>query len=80
VFSTIHKAELSTRCSHEYSPQIARIYNRLTATFGSANPTTDEINRVLEAMELIALLCENDIAQKSYQPRHVVMQTLVPLA
>ena len=66
--------------SHECSPQITRIYDRLTATFGSANPTTEEIDCTLVAMELIAPLCENDTAQKSYQLFHIVMQTLVSLA
>ena len=43
-------------------------------------PTTEEIDRALEAMELIAPLSENEIAQKSYQRFHVVMQAQVSLA
>ena len=35
---------------------------------------TDEIDRALEAMELIAPLSENDIAQKSYHLFHIIMQ------
>jgi len=50
------------------------------ATFGSASPSIDETDHILEAMELIAPLCENDIAQKSYQLFRVVMQTPVSLA
>jgi len=80
MFSVVYQAELSTCYSHECSPQITRIYDKLTAMFGSTNPTTDEIDRTLEAVELIAPLCENDFAQKSYQLFHVVMQTPVSLA
>jgi len=37
-------------------------------------PTTQGIDRVLEAMQLIAFLSENEIAQGSYQLFHVVMR------
>ena len=62
------------------NPQINRIFDKLTETFGNATATTDEIDRALEAMELIAPLSENDIAQKSYNLFHVVIQAPVSLA
>jgi len=52
-------------CSHERNLQITRIYEKLTETFSNPTPTTEEIDRALEAMELIAPLSENEIAQKS---------------
>jgi len=61
-------------CSQEHSLQITRIYEKLTETFSNPTPTTEEIDRALEAMELIAPLSENEIAQKSYQLFHIVMQ------
>ena len=70
----------STYYSHECSPQIARIYDKLTAAFGSANPTIDKIDCALEAMERIAPPYENNIAQKSYQLFHAVMQASVSVA
>jgi len=63
--------------SHEVSPQISRIYEKLTETFRNPTPTTDEIDRALEAMQLITPLSENDIAQSSYHLFHVVMQAPV---
>jgi hypothetical protein len=69
-----------SRCSEEANPQINRIFEKLTETFGSTNPSTDEIDRALEAMELIAPLSENDVAQKSYALFHVIMQAPVSLA
>lgn len=42
------------------------------ATFESS---TDEIDRALAAMELIAPLCGNESAQKRYQLPHIVIQT-----
>jgi hypothetical protein len=41
------------------------------------NSTAEEIDRALEAMQLIAPLSENDIATKSYHLFHVVMQAPV---
>jgi len=66
-------------CSHERSPQITRIYDKLTETFRNPTPTTQGIDRALEAMQLIASLSENEIAQGSYQLFHVVMQAPVSL-
>ena len=77
--SLLYEAE-SSCYSRERSPQIDRIYEKLTATLTSATPTTDEIDRALEAMELIAPLCEDVITQKSYQLFHVAMGTPVSLA
>jgi len=74
--SLLYEAQ-SSCYSRERSPQIDRIYEKLTATLTSATPTTDEIDRALEAMELIAPLCENVIAEKSYQLFHVAMRTPV---
>ena len=65
------------RHSVEVDPQIDRIYQKLTATFGNPSPTTDEINRALESLELIAPLSENNVAQKSYDLFHVIMQAPV---
>jgi len=67
-------------CSHERSLQITRIYEKLTETFSNPTPTTEEIDCALEAMKLIAPLSENEIAQKSYQLFHVVMQAPASLA
>jgi len=67
-------------CSHERGSQITRIFEKLTETFKNAAPTTEEIDRALEAMELIAPLSENEIAQQSYQLFHVVMQAEESLA
>ena len=69
-----------TFCSHKCTPQINRIYENLSETFKNPTPTTEEINRALEAMELIASLSENDIAQKSYHLFHIAMQAPVSLA
>ena len=77
--SLLYEAE-SSCYSHECGPQIDRIYEKLTATLTSATPTTDEIDRALEAMELIVPLCDNAIAQKSYQLFHITMGTPVSLA
>ena len=52
-------------CSHESSPQITRIYEKLIETFMNPTPTTQGIDRVLETMQLIAFLSENEIAQGS---------------
>jgi len=53
MFYMVYRTESlsSTYYSHECSPQIARIYDKLMATIGSANPTTDKIDCALEAME-----------------------------
>ncbi|KAF9643955.1 hypothetical protein BDM02DRAFT_3175321 [Thelephora ganbajun] len=66
--------------SRECSPQIDRIYERLTKTLQSPNPTTYEVDRALEAMELIAPLSGSEIAEKSYKLFHVVMRAPVSLA
>ena len=66
--------------SHEHTPQLSRIFERLTDTFKDPTSTAGEIDHALEAMELIAPLSENDIAQMSYQLFHVVMQAPVSLA
>ena len=59
--------------SGEVNRQINRIYKKLTETFGNPSPTTDEIDRALESMELIAPLSDKNVAQKSYELFHVVM-------
>ena len=70
--------ETESSCySHDSSSQIARIYEKLTETFRSAIPATSEIDRALDAMELIAPICKNGIAKKSYELFHVIMQTPV---
>jgi len=66
------RLNFSFLCSHERSLQIMMIYEKLTGMFSNPTPTTEEINRALEAMELIA--------QKSYQLSHVVMQAPASLA
>jgi len=53
---------------------------KLTETFSDPTPTTEEINRALEAIQLIAPLSENEIARKSYQLFHVVMKAPRSLA
>ena len=62
------------RYSHEVEPQINRIYEKLTETFRNPSPTTEEIDRALESMELIAPLSGNGVPAKSYDLFHVVMQ------
>ena len=49
-------------------------------TFRNPSPTSDDIDRALESMELIAPLSENDAAQKSYALFHVVMRAPISLA
>lgn len=68
-----------TRCSHKFSPQINRIYEKLGEVFGSHEFTTGQINRALEAMKLIAPLSE-EIATKSYQLFRVIMRAQLPQA
>ena len=63
--------------SSQVDPQINRIYEKLTTTFRDPSPTTDEIERALESMELIAPLSMNNVAQKSYELFHVIMQAPV---
>ena len=70
----------SPHCSHERSAQINRIFEKLSKTFKDPSATTDEIDRALEAMALIAPLSENEIAQMSYQLFHTVMQAPITLA
>jgi hypothetical protein len=60
---------LVTDKSHEVTPQISRIYDKLTDTFRNATPTTDEIDCTLEVVELIAPLSENSVAQKAVEGR-----------
>ena len=72
----LHNTKLSCR-SPEVTPQINRIYVKLTETFKNPSPTPDEIDRALESMELIAPLAGNDVAEKSYSLFHVVMQAPV---
>ncbi|KAF9647527.1 hypothetical protein BDM02DRAFT_3187865 [Thelephora ganbajun] len=54
-------------CSRECNPQIDRVYEKLTETFRNLDPTTSEINRALEAMELIIPLSEIEFAGKNYE-------------
>ena len=63
--------------SRELKPQIDRIYERLNGTFRNPNPTPDDIGRALEAMELVIPLSTNEIAAKSYELFHVIMQAPV---
>jgi len=63
--------------SREVNPQIDRIYAKLTETFRNPSPTTDEIDRALESMEIIAPLLDKNVAQKSYELFHVVMKAPV---
>jgi hypothetical protein len=48
---------------HERIPHISRIFDKLADTLRNPTPTPEEIDCALEAMELIAPLSENDIAQ-----------------
>ena len=68
----------SFRRGHEL-PQINKIYDKLFATFQSSILTTYEIDRALEAMELIAPLPTDEIAKNSYHLFRVVMQTPISL-
>ena len=79
MHSLWHETKSSPR-SHKCSAQIGRIYKRLTETFQNPGSTAEEIDRALEAMELIAPLCEADIAEKSYHLFQVVMQAPTSLA
>ena len=64
-------------CSHERS---LKSPEKLTEAFSDPTPTTEEINRTLEAMELIAPLSEKETARKSHQLFHVVMKAPRSLA
>ncbi|KAF9790540.1 hypothetical protein BJ322DRAFT_1037101, partial [Thelephora terrestris] len=66
--------------SFEQHKQVDRIYEKLVETFMNPNPTTEDIDRALQTMELIAPTSENDIATKSYHLFHVVMQAPVSTA
>ena len=61
-------------CSREYSPQIDRIYEKLSEMFRNPLLSEGDFNRALEAMELIAPLCSEEIAQKNSHLFHVVTQ------
>ena len=50
---------------------------KLSETFRNSSPTTDEIDRALESMELIAALSEEEVARKSYELFRVVMRAPV---
>ena len=62
------------RDSHEVNPHINRIYAGLTTTFRNLTPTTYEVDRALEALELMAHLSENDTASESSRLLHVIMR------
>src|ERR1700679_846123 len=62
-------------CSHEHDRQIVRIFEKLVETIKNPNASSEKIDRALEAMELIVLLSETDIAHRCYNLFHVVMQT-----
>ena len=68
-----HKTK-SSHYSEKVGAQIDGIYKKLAETFRNPNATIDEINRALEAMELITPLSKNNVAQKSYSLFQVVMQ------
>lgn len=65
--------------SEKLNWQIGRIYDRLVETFKNSDSTIDEIDQALEAMELIVPLSESDVATKSYQLLHDVMQKPISL-
>ena len=65
--------------SNEVSPQIDRIYAKLVAAFRNRAPTTEEVDHALEAMELITPLSEEEIARRSYDLFHIIMQAPVSL-
>ena len=66
--------------SRELKPQIDRIYESLTAILQRPEATDDEIDRALQAMELVTPFLDNQIAQKSYELFHVIMDTPISLA
>ena len=66
-----------SRYSNEVIPQTDRIYEKLAETFRNPSPITDEIDRALESMELIAPLSGNGVSIKSYNLFHIVMQAPV---
>ena len=59
------------------TPQSSRLFNKFTDSFRNLTLTPEGIDRALEAMELITPLSENDIAQRSRQLFHVVIQAPV---
>ena len=69
--------KLMSHRSQRFRSQIDRIYKQLATTFRDIDSTTDQIDRALEALRLIAPLSENEIATKSYHLFHVVMQAPV---
>ena len=64
------------RRNHKF-PQIGRIYEELSETFRSPSPTTDQIDRALKAMEIIAPLTMDEIATESFHLFHLIMRTSV---
>ena len=71
--------EVKSACdSNEVNPQINSIYKELTDIFSGPIPT--KVDRALEAMELIAPLHGGEIAQKSHDLFHIVMQAPVSTA
>ena len=61
-------------CSREFHPHIDRLFEKLAAAFWNDTSTTDQIDNALRALNLIAPLSEDDIAEKSYLLFHVIMQ------
>jgi len=59
--------------SHGVNSLSSRIYEKLAETFRSPPPNPDEIDYTLLALRVVALLDEDDVAQKSYNLFHVVM-------
>ena len=59
--------------SSETDNHIQKIYGKLTETFRNPTPAADEIKRALEAMELIAPLSNENVAQESYKLFRIIM-------
>jgi len=60
--------------------EVLKSPKKFTETFSDPTPTTEGVNRALEAMEIIAPLSENETARKSYQLLHVAMKAPRSLA
>ena len=59
--------------SSETENHIQKIYGKLAEIFRKLTPTPDEIERALEAMELIAPLSNENAARESYELFHIIM-------
>jgi len=70
--------ETKSSCySHEISPQINRIYEKLTEMFKEPTSTPEEISHAVTIIEFITPLAKNDATQGSYDLFRAIMRAPV---